>query len=50
MSEILPNSTPIRISLTPWWNQMHADYHSYEARFGKVKPADCQGCHKERGP
>ena len=26
MSEILPGVTPLRITRTPWWNQMHADF------------------------
>ena len=27
MAAILPDSTPLRITATPWWNQMHADFN-----------------------
>lgn len=49
MSEILPGATPIRITRTPWWNQMHADFDFEGVKRTAVKsPANCLGCHKER--
>ena len=48
MSEILPEATPLRITATPWWNQMHADFRSDGVRRAQAKTAaDCLGCHKE---
>jgi len=47
MSAILPESTPLRITATPWWNQMHADFHFEGVKRSNVKAADCLGCHKE---
>jgi hypothetical protein len=47
MSGILPSSTPIRITQTPWWNQMHADFNFDGVRRSHVKsPANCLACHK----
>jgi hypothetical protein len=45
MSAILPDSTPLRITATPWWGQMHADFHYDGVPRSKVKAADCLGCH-----
>ena len=50
MSAILPESTPLRITATPWWNQMHADFRFDSVRRSKVKAADCLGCHGEGDP
>ena len=47
-SEILPDSAPIRITRTPWWNQMHADFDFDGVKRSHVKsPANCLACHKE---
>jgi hypothetical protein len=46
MSEILPDSTPLRITRTPWWNQMHADFNFDGVKRSQVKsPANCLACH-----
>ncbi len=48
MSEILPGATPLRITRTPWWNQMHADFDFDGVKRSSVKSAaNCLGCHKE---
>ncbi len=48
MSAILPGATPLRITHTPWWNQMHADFNFDGVKRSAVKsPANCLGCHKE---
>jgi hypothetical protein len=47
MSAILPGSTPMRITQTPWWNQMHADFNFDGVKRSHVKsPANCLACHK----
>ena len=49
LSEILPDNTPLRITRTPWWNQMHADFDFDGVKRGKVKsPANCLACHKDQ--
>lgn len=46
-SEILPDSTPLRITRTPWWNQMHGDFDFEGVKHTDVKsPANCLACHK----
>jgi Dihaem cytochrome c len=46
LSELLPNSTPLRITATPWWNQVHADFDFDAVKHSAVKsPANCLGCH-----
>ncbi len=48
MSEILPGATPLRITRTPWWNQMHADFDFDGVKRSSVKSAaNCLACHKE---
>ncbi len=50
MSAILPGATPLRITRTPWWNQMHADFNFDGVKRSSVKSAaNCLGCHKESG-
>jgi hypothetical protein len=45
MSGILPGSTPMRITQTPWWNQMHADFNFDGVKRSHVKsPANCLAC------
>lgn len=40
------DSTPLRITATPWWNQMHADFDFAAVKHSAVKsPANCLGCH-----
>jgi hypothetical protein len=47
MSGIQPDSTPLRITTTPWWNQMHADFNFDGVKRSHVKsPANCLACHK----
>jgi hypothetical protein len=43
---LLDGVTPLRITQSPWWSQMHADY-SFEATKhpGLKSPANCQACH-----
>jgi diheme cytochrome c len=46
LSAILPGSTPLRITATPWWNQMHADFNFDGAKRSQVKSAaNCLACH-----
>jgi hypothetical protein len=46
LAAILPDSTPQRITLTPWWNQMHADFNFDGVKHSQVKsPANCLACH-----
>ena len=46
LSALLPSSTPLRITATPWWNQMHADFNFDGAKHSKVKSAaNCLACH-----
>jgi len=50
MSAILPDATPLRITATPWWNQMHADFNFGGVKRTPVKSAaNCLGCHKDSG-
>jgi hypothetical protein len=49
LSAILPGSTPLRITATPWWNQMHADFNFDGAKHSKVKSAaNCLACHNTK--
>jgi hypothetical protein len=49
-SGLLSDSTPLRITATPWWSQTHADFASYGEKSRKpIAPADCLGCHQESG-
>ncbi len=42
----LSGSTPLRITATPWWNQMHADFNFDGVKHSQVKsPANCLACH-----
>jgi Dihaem cytochrome c len=46
LSALLPNSTPLRITATPWWNQMHADFNFEKVKHSEVKSAaNCLACH-----
>ena len=46
LSALLPNSTPLRITATPWWNQMHADFNFDAVKHSEVKSAaNCLACH-----
>jgi hypothetical protein len=46
LSEILPDATPLRITRTAWWNQVHADFNFDGVKRSKVKsPANCLACH-----
>lgn len=47
LSALLPDSTPLRITRTPWWNQMHADFDFDGVKRSPIKsPANCLACHK----
>ena len=47
LSALLPDNTPLRITRTPWWNQMHADFDFDGVKRSSVKsPANCLACHK----
>jgi hypothetical protein len=46
LSELLPDSTPLRITATPWWNQVHADFNFEGVKHSPVKSAaNCLACH-----
>jgi hypothetical protein len=46
LSALSSDETPLRITTTAWWRQMHADYSFEATKHPEVKsPADCQGCH-----
>jgi hypothetical protein len=46
LGAILSGSTPLRITATPWWNQMHADFNFDGVKHSQVKsPANCLACH-----
>ena len=46
LSELLPNNTPLRITTTPWWNQVHADFNFDAVKHSAVKSAaNCLACH-----
>jgi hypothetical protein len=46
LGALLPDSTPLRITATPWWNQMHADFDFDGVKHSQVKsPANCLACH-----
>ena len=46
LSALLPDSTPLRITATPWWNQMHADFNFGAVKHSEVKSAaNCLACH-----
>jgi hypothetical protein len=48
LGAILPDSTPLRITATPWWNQVHADFDFNGTKHSKVKsPANCLACHND---
>lgn len=49
LSEISPDSMPMRITQTAWWNQMHAelDFDVVKKSGGAKSPADCMACHAE---
>jgi hypothetical protein len=45
-SELSPDNIPLRITRTPWWNQMHADFDFEGVKRTKVKSAaNCLACH-----
>ena len=49
LSALLPSSTPLRITATPWWNQMHADFNFDAVKHSAVKSAaNCVACHYGR--
>lgn len=40
------DAVPLRITETPWWNQMHADFDFEGIKHSPVKSAaNCLGCH-----
>ena len=46
LSDVLPSATPLRITRTEWWNQMHADFDFDGVKRSNVKsPANCLACH-----
>ena len=46
LSALLPNSTPLKITAMPWWNQMHADFNFDGVKHSAVKSAaNCLACH-----
>jgi hypothetical protein len=46
LGALLPNSTPLRITAMPWWNQMHADFNFEGVKRSAVKSAaNCLACH-----
>jgi hypothetical protein len=46
LGALLPDSTPLRITATPWWNQVHADFDFNGVKRSQVKsPANCLACH-----
>jgi Dihaem cytochrome c len=46
LGALLPDSTPLRITATPWWNQVHADFDFDGVKHSQVKsPANCLACH-----
>jgi hypothetical protein len=46
LSELTPDSAPLRITLTRWWNQMHADFDFEGIKNTPVKSAsNCLACH-----
>lgn len=46
LSALPSDSTPLRITATPWWNQMHADFNFDAVKHSEVKSAaNCLGCH-----
>lgn len=46
LSALLPNSTPLRITAMPWWNQMHSDFNFDGVKHSAVKSAaNCLACH-----
>ena len=46
LSDLLPDSAPLRITATPWWNQVHADFNFDAVKHSAVKsPANCLACH-----
>jgi Dihaem cytochrome c len=46
LGALLPDNTPLRITATPWWNQMHADFNFDGVKRSQVKsPANCLACH-----
>ena len=46
LAALSSDSTPLRITATPWWNQMHADFNFDGAKHSKVKSAaNCLACH-----
>jgi hypothetical protein len=49
LGALLPDSTPLRITATPWWNQVHADFDFDGTKHSKVKsPANCLACHNTK--
>jgi hypothetical protein len=47
MAAIPLGGAPLRITQTPWWNQMHADFDFEGVKRSDVKsPANCPACHK----
>jgi len=48
MSELSSDITPVRITKTSWWNQMHADFDFEGIKRTKTKSAsNCLGCHED---
>ena len=46
LSALSSDSTPLRITATPWWNQMHADFNFEAVKHSEVKSAaNCLACH-----
>ena len=48
LSEMSPDSVPLRITQTAWWNQMHADFDFNGVKHSDVRsPANCIACHTD---
>lgn len=46
LGALAADAVPLRITRTPWWNQMHADFDFEGVRRTPVKTAsNCLGCH-----
>ena len=46
LAALASDSTPLRITATPWWNQMHADFNFDGVKHSAVKSAaNCLACH-----
>ena len=47
LSDLPSDPTPLRITRTRWWSEMHADFDFEAAKHRGVRsPADCLACHE----